>query len=170
MGMTLTAGTAISSQFPPSTRLPRTENWSALVLASRGASRAAIAKNHGRQQHPLAGLASADVFPGFDHFARHIAAQDVGQLDTGQPFANPEVQMVQRAGLDANEHLILAGLGVGYVLVAENFRTPELVNADGFHNGNPLDPARRSAETLQNTTEAKGSDKPRATGVLSPAR
>jgi hypothetical protein len=117
-----------------------------------------IAKNHGREQHPLAGLRTADVFPHFDHFPRHIAAQNVGQVNAGQSSANPEIQMVQCAGFDANQHLIPAGLGIGDVFVAENFRTTEFVNTDGFHNGNPLDPAHRSAETFQNTTGTKADD------------
>jgi hypothetical protein len=41
--------------------------------------------------------------------------------------------VVQSASLDANEDLVLTRLGVGYIFVAQNFRTTEFVDANGFH-------------------------------------
>src|SRR5580700_8601687 len=43
--------------------------------------------------------------------------------------------MIQGACLDADQNLVLAGLRVRDVFVAQNFRTAELVDADSFHEG-----------------------------------
>jgi hypothetical protein len=41
--------------------------------------------------------------------------------------------MVQRARAHADEDLIFARLGIADVFICENFRSTELMNANGFH-------------------------------------
>ena len=79
------------------------------------------------------GFRSRDVLAALNHFARDVAAQDVRQLDAGQSLAHPQVEVIQRAGADADEHMILAQLGIGNVFVFQNFGTTKFMNADGFH-------------------------------------
>jgi hypothetical protein len=57
----------------------------------------------------------------------------VGQFDPGQSLADPNIEMIQRAGLYANEHLIFARFGVWNVFVHQHFGPTEFVNANGFH-------------------------------------
>src|SRR5207237_3812339 len=85
------------------------------------------------QKRPLAGLEAANVFAGFDNLSRNIAAQSVRQADPGETLADPNIKMVQRASSDANQHLIVARFRIRNIFVAQNFRTAEFVNADGFH-------------------------------------
>ena len=56
-----------------------------------------------------------------------------GSLTPGRPFADPDVEMVERARFHAHEHLIFARLRIGNVFVGENFGPTELMNANGFH-------------------------------------
>jgi hypothetical protein len=61
----------------------------------------------------------------------------VRKLYAGQPFAYPEIKMVQRARADANEYVVFTQFGVGSVFVLEDFGSTEFVNADGFHGFPP---------------------------------
>ncbi len=93
------------------------------------------AEMHGRKQHALPGLESADVLAHLDDLARDVAAENVRQLHSRQPLAHPDIEMIQRTRAHAHQHLILARLRIGHIFVSQNFRPAELMNADGFHNG-----------------------------------
>ena len=41
--------------------------------------------------------------------------------------------MIHGAGADADQHLIFARLGIGYIFVTKNLGPAEFVDADGFH-------------------------------------
>jgi hypothetical protein len=98
---------------------------------------------HGSEQDALSGLEVSDIRADFDDFAGYVAAEDVGQIDAGQSFADPHVEVVQGAGADADEDLVFARLGIGDIFVGENFRTTELMETDGFHGGSSdLNPTR----------------------------
>jgi xanthine dehydrogenase accessory factor len=92
-----------------------------------------IAKVHGREENALPGLEFGDIFAEFDDLARNVAAEDMRQLNAGQAFAHPDIEMVQAAGANPYEHLVLAKLRVGGIFVAKNLRATEFVNANGFH-------------------------------------
>ncbi len=79
----------------------------ALVLQSRNALRAAVAKIHGREQNPLSGLEIGDVLAHLDNLTGSVSPQNMRQVHSGQPFAHPDVEVVQSAGTHAYEHLIL---------------------------------------------------------------
>ena len=74
-----------------------------------------------------------DVLADFDDFSGDVAAKDVRQLHAGQSFANPEIEMIQCAGPNANQNLIFARLRIGYVFIGQDFGTAKLMNADCFH-------------------------------------
>ena len=133
MGMTLAHGTAINSQLPPSTALPRTVNSRQWFCSPARHFDAVSAEVHGRDQHALPDCESGDVLADFGDLTGDVAAEDVRQFHARQSFANPDVEVVERAGLDAHQHLIFARLRVGDVFVGQNFGTTELMNADGFH-------------------------------------
>ena len=149
--MTFTAGTAISSQLPPSTALPRTLN-SALVLQSGDALRAMIAEVHGCEQYAPADFEASYILADFDDFARDIAAEDVGQFHPRQAFAHPDVEMVHGAGFHAHDDLIFARLRIRDVFVAKHSGPAKFVNADGFHEGSPfslLDRRKAKSTTIR---------------------
>ena len=108
------------------------------VLKSGDALGALIAEVHRREQDPLPGFEAGDVVADFDNLACDVSTQDVRQLHSGQAFADPQIDMVQGTGLDADENLVLPGLGVGNIFVAQNFRTTEFVDANGFHRSSEI--------------------------------
>jgi hypothetical protein len=61
-----------------------------------------ITEMHRSKQDALTGLKSCDVLADFDNFSRDVAAENVRKLDSGQAFADPDIQMIHGAGLDAN--------------------------------------------------------------------
>src|SRR5947209_19461832 len=86
-----------------------------------------------RDQHALSGPEVGDVLADFNDFAGHVASEDVRQVNSGQSFAHPEVEVVQRASADADEDLIFTRFGIGNVFVGEDFGSTELMNANGLH-------------------------------------
>ncbi len=56
-----------------------------------------------------------------------------GSFTPGSPIADKEIEMVQRAGTDPDENLILAQLRIRNVFVLQYLRTAEFMNADCFH-------------------------------------
>ena len=67
--------------------------------------------------------------------ARAVGAEDVRQPVRwrGQPLPQPDVDVVECRGAKLDDHLALAGLGIGHVLVAENLGAADLVDADRLH-------------------------------------
>ena len=56
-----------------------------------------------------------------------------GNLVARYPLPNPDIQMVQRAGLDADEHFVRLDLRLGPVLVLQLLRPAVFVEDNGFH-------------------------------------
>ncbi len=62
-----------------------------------------------------------------------VGAEDARLRYRWKPFPHPDVEVVERRGMDPDEHLAGAGLGVGRVLVPQHLRATVLVNPDGLH-------------------------------------
>src|SRR5205823_4127525 len=103
------------------------------ALLPRSALRAMIAEDHRHEQDALPCSYVAHIFADFCDLSGNIAAVDVRQLYSWQPFAHPQIQVIQRAGTHANQHLIFAKLRVRHILVAQDLRPAKLVEADCFH-------------------------------------
>jgi hypothetical protein len=88
---------------------------------------------HRGQNNALTGSEAGNIFADGYDFPCDVAAQNVRQLHTWQSLAYPDIEMIQGAGFDSDENLILAWLRVGYVFVAKNFWATEFVYANGFH-------------------------------------
>jgi hypothetical protein len=56
----------------------------------------------------------------FDYLAGDVAAEDVRERYFADALANPEIEMIQRAGSNTNQNLILARLRVGDVFILKN--------------------------------------------------
>lgn len=71
----------------------------------------------------------------FGDFAGDIAARDMRERnrDARQTSADPEVEMIQRAGVDAHKDVVGAQVGFVDVGVVEDGRVAVLVEEDGFH-------------------------------------
>jgi hypothetical protein len=104
------------------------------------------AKQHGRQQSPPAGLQIGDVLAALGDFTRDVAAQDVRQLHARQPFAYPEIEMIERTSPDTYEHVVLAQFRSGHVFIPENFGTAELMDANSLHGLLQKGDARNSSK------------------------
>src|SRR5690349_16759292 len=60
------------------------------AVVPAGALLTVVAKDHRRQQYARAGLDVSDVLAGFDNLTGNVAAENVGQLHSGQTFAYPD--------------------------------------------------------------------------------
>ena len=62
-----------------------------------------------------------------------VGAEDARLRHRRETLADPEIQMVERGGAQLNEHLAVARLGIGSILVDEHARIPVDVDAYRFH-------------------------------------
>jgi hypothetical protein len=91
------------------------------------------AGQHRGKQNAGSRLQVRDVLAALGDFACDVASEDVRELDAREPFANPQIKMVQRAGANANENVVFAQFRIGSIFVLEDLGSTEFVNADGFH-------------------------------------
>ena len=80
----------------------------AQVVMPTHALLAMIAIHHRRQHTRVPGLTSVMYSPTLDHLAGDVAAQNVREGHAREPAAGPQVQVIQRAGADPDQHLIFA--------------------------------------------------------------
>src|SRR5438552_5569704 len=99
----------------------------AQILLAMHAFRAMSAEGHWGEQYALPDLQVSDVFADLRGFAGHVAAIDMRQLDAGQAFADPQVEMIQSTSAHPNQHLILPQLRLGHIFVLEHFRPAKFV-------------------------------------------
>src|SRR6185369_16968435 len=52
--------------------------------------------------------------------------------------ADPEIDVIQGAGFDPDQNLVLTRPGIGHVLIAQNFRTTEFMDANGLHGSSEM--------------------------------
>ena len=95
------------------------------------------AEGHRGEQYALPDLQVSDVLADLRDFAGHVAAIDMRQLDAGQAFADPQVEMIQCAGAYPYQHLIFPQLRLGHIFVLEHFRPAKFVKAHSFHLSSP---------------------------------
>src|SRR6266581_4657422 len=107
----------------------------AVVVQTSYASRAFAAANQRREHDLLADASRGYILADLSDLARNVASGNVRQRNrhVRQTAADPEVKVIQRAGLDAHENLIWLDLWLGVVLVLENFRPAVLMKNDCFH-------------------------------------
>ena len=105
----------------------------AKVLASGDAFDAVSAEGHGSQEHTLSYRQVGNVLAQFGDFSGDVTAVDMRQLDAGEPFADEQIEVVERACLHSNQNLVFAKLGLSDILVLQDLRPAELVEACGFH-------------------------------------
>src|SRR6185437_1782803 len=89
---------------------------------------------HGSDDHPLPLAEAGDVIADVDNLAGDVAAGDVRKLDAGKALADPEVEVIQGAGANPYENLVMAVVRVGHVLVLQHSGAAEFVEANGFHD------------------------------------
>ena len=72
---------------------------------------------------------------GIEDHARDVAARDMWQRNAHplDPAPLPQVEMIQRAGVDADDGASGARLRIRRFFVLENVRTAVAVKPDGFH-------------------------------------
>ncbi len=95
----------------------------------------------------VADLEARDPFADRLDHAGSIRAQDARLGNRRKPHAQPDVEMVERGGLEANEHLARAWFGIRHVLVAQDVGAALLVDADRFHR-----PILSTAATVASVT------------------
>ncbi len=110
----------------------------AQVLKPGRASGAVIAEMHGREQDPLPRLEASDVLAHLGNLARDVSPQNVWHGHPRQAFADPKIDVVESAGLDANQNPVVPWLRIRHILVTQDFRTTEFMDADGFHGSSEM--------------------------------
>jgi len=109
----------------------------AKVIVAGKAGRTFAAGDAGSKQNFLADVDGVDFRADFGHFAGDVAAGNVRKWDgnAGEAATDPEVEMVEGAGMDADEDVVVAELGFVDVGVMENAGITVLVEENGFHGG-----------------------------------
>src|ERR1019366_10305311 len=105
------------------------------IVVAREAVLALAAPLSRREEDAPAGLDALAEFADGDHLARDVAAQDVRhrELQSRDAGAHEEVEMIQRAGADADEDLVSFDFRLRHVLTDKHFGTAMLVNPGCFH-------------------------------------
>jgi len=115
--------------------VPEHREAAAEIVLAEEALLALTATGPGREQHAPAGLHPLAEVADRHYLAGDVAAEHVrhGELQPGNTCPHEQVEVVQRAGADADQHLIGADCRLGGVLVHEHFRSAMLMNASNFH-------------------------------------
>jgi hypothetical protein len=89
----------------------------------------------GSEDDFLADVDGMDFGTDFSDYASGIAARNMRERDgnTGQTATNPEVEMVERASVDADEDFVVTKMRLGDIGVVENSGGPVVIEDDGFH-------------------------------------
>jgi hypothetical protein len=111
----------------------------AVVILASDAGGTFAAGNARSENDFLADMNGGDFWADLGDFAGNIAAGNVGERDsnTREAAANPEVEMIEGAGTDANQNLIVAEGRFGHISIAENGRVTVFMDDDGFHEQPP---------------------------------
>ncbi len=123
MGWTFVAGTAISSAFVPSPCSPIT--W----IRPPPASTPGLITTRSPTSKPLT------PSPSVLDDTRPVGSEDARLRHGRQPLADPDVEMVQRRGAQADEHLACSGLRVGRLLEHQHLGAAVLVDPHRAHRG-----------------------------------
>jgi len=111
------------------------------IVVAGEAGDAASAADAWLEENFFADANAGDEFAGGGDFAGDVAAPYVtnvvrhGNLNAGDAFADPKIEMIQRAGADADEDFVGARRRIGHVRVGEDFRAAVLREDDCFHSG-----------------------------------
>lgn len=107
----------------------------ALIVFSGQTLLAVPARHAGRKRHPVAQSNVAHLRAHLGHFARYVAPSDVRQRDLHSRHAapHPDVQVVQRAGPHAYQHVPRSDGGLSHIRVAQNVRPAMLGKYHRLH-------------------------------------
>jgi hypothetical protein len=110
--------------------------FAAKIVVAGEAGGAASAGNARLKENFVANAYVADQFADPGDLASDIAAINMRHrnLNSRNAFADPKIQMIQRARADADEHFVGARLRVGRVGVLENFWPAVLREHNCFHS------------------------------------
>ena len=111
----------------------------AAVILTSDAGGTFATGNAGSENDFLADVNGGDFWADLGDFAGNIAAGNVGERDgnAGEAAANPEVEMIEGAGTDANQDFIVAESRFGNIGIAKDGRVTVFVDDDGFHGQPP---------------------------------
>jgi hypothetical protein len=106
-----------------------------IVVASSQTGGALAAGNAGSEENFLAGFDGGDAEANLLDGAGNIAAGNMRERDGNarDSAAHPEVEMIESAGVDADDDFAGARFGFGNVGVAEDVGAAVVVEKDGFH-------------------------------------
>ena len=96
---------------------------------------AAARLDAGVEDDALAGLEAADAVAERLDDARAVGAEDARLRDGRQALADPDVEMVERGGAEADEHLARPGHRIGRLLEHEHLRAAVLMDPNRAHRG-----------------------------------
>jgi hypothetical protein len=117
----------------------------AKVVVTGNTSGTFSASDPGRQDHLLTDVNGGDFVPELGHFPRDITAGYMGKRygDARNAAANPQVKMVQRASVDADEDFARVEMRFGNIGIVKNAWIAVLMKDDSFHGRPPWTGAMR---------------------------
>ena len=87
----------------------------------------------GVEDDPLAHVQALDALAERLDGPRAVGTEDPRLRHRGEPFAHPDVEVVEGRRLEADEHLACAGHRIGHLLDPDHLRAAILVDARGKH-------------------------------------
>jgi hypothetical protein len=112
----------------------------AATVVVAGETSGTLAAGHaGSKDNFLANMKGVNLGANFGDLAGDVAAGNVwkGNGNTRQAAPDPEVEVVESTGVDANQDFVGAQMRLIHIGVAKNARITMLVEDDGFHERPP---------------------------------
>jgi hypothetical protein len=111
----------------------------AAVILAGDAGGTFATSNAGGENYLLADVDGGDFRADLGNFAGNVATGNVGERDgdAREAAANPEVEMIESAGANAHEDLIVAENRFGNIGIAKDGRVTVFVDDNGFHRQPP---------------------------------
>jgi hypothetical protein len=109
------------------------------IVIARETGGALAAGYAGSENNFLADVNCGDFGADFGDFAGDIATGNVGQgdLQSGEAAADPEIEMIEGTGADADQDFVAAELRFGHVGETKNGGVPVFLEHNGFHERPP---------------------------------
>jgi hypothetical protein len=111
----------------------------AAIVEARQTRRAFSAGDAGREYNFLASANRGDLGADLRDFPGDVAARNVRKRyqNIRKALANPEIEVVQRAGSNAHQDFVGADDGISYFNIFQDFRAAVLLKLDGLHFSDP---------------------------------
>ena len=127
----------------------------AAVVQAGYASGAFAAANQRREHDLLADASRGYIRADLSDLARNVASGNVRQRNrhVGQTAPDPQVEVIQRTGLNAHEHLVRPDGGIRCVRVLQDVRPAVLMKNNCFHETSGAQIRARKVASMEKSVQ-----------------